>query len=389
MKYIDTLDLTGKTVLLRLNLNVPIENGKIKDDFRIKAVLPTIEYCRDHARKTVILAHLGRPGGKRDKKYSLKPVADYLEDRFKEGSSFLNDCLGDDVKTAIDVMADGAVILLENLRFHKEEMANDETFGKALAALGDVYVNDAFGDSAKENASVVWPPLILPSGAGFRFKYELENLKRIKDNAERPLVVIIGGAKISEKMGAITNLGKHADKILLGGAIANTVLAAQGIDIKSSYYKKEELDLAKDLLKQFADKIVLPTDAVVSKVAGSDYVVKSLRVIGVDELEDKEAILDIGPESLEHFMDICKGAKTIFWAGPLGYIEASATAQSSIKLAQFLASLDNYAAIGGGETVEVLNMAEVADEMDFVSTGGGASLRYLSGESLPGLMAIK
>lgn len=389
MKYIDALDLTNKTVLLRLNLNVPIENGQIADDFRIKAVLPTIEYCRDNARKTVIIAHLGRPKGKRDKKYSLKPAADYLENYIKEGFSFLPDCVGDNVKTAIEVAADGAVILLENLRFHPEEQNNDEKFGNQLAELGDVYVNDAFGDSAKATASIVQPPQKLPSALGFRFITELNALSKIKDDPENPFIIIVGGVKIADKMGAIASLGKKADKILLGGGVANTVLAAGGVDVKSSLYKKEELELAKQLIEDFQDKIVLPSDVVVAKVKGEQFDANSIRTSDVRKLKDKEAILDIAPKALDDYIEILKQAKTVFWAGPLGYIELQATAESSIKLAAYLANLECYTAIGGGETASVVNMAGMTDGIDFISTGGGAALKYLSGEQLPGLKGLE
>lgn len=388
MKYLNDLDLSGKVALVRVNLNVPLQEGIIQDDYRIRTVLPTIDYVKKNARKTVLIAHLGRPGGKRVEELSLQPVADYLENLYKEDFHFLNDSIGDQIKTFIDTSADGAVILLENLRFNKGERDNDEKFGKALAQLGDVYINDAFGDCAKENASVMWPPKLLPSAAGFRIKEEIEELTRLRENPEHPYVVIIGGAKIKEKMSVIKALGEKADTVVLAGALANTMLAAGGVDVKDSLQNEKEYDLANELVETLGDKLVLPSDVIVAKKRAGTFDPTSVRNVGVEELEDGESILDIGEETFQVYKDECENAQMVFWAGTLGYIEWPPSAKRSIQLAAFLGALPNFTGVGGGETAEVLKMAEVENDIDFVATGGGAALSYLAGEDLPGLKAL-
>lgn len=388
MKSLEQLDLKNKKVLLRLNLNVPIKDGEIIDDFRIQTVLPTIEYCKDHAKQTIIIAHLGRPLG-RDEQFSLKPVFHYLEKVLQTPIVFVNDCIGDQVSDAIENAGEGSIVLLENLRFHDAEVTNDEGFGKALSDFADVYINDAFGDSAKATASIMQPPKLLPSGAGYRLQKEVEVLTELRDNPTPPMVIVIGGAKIKEKMGVIKELGEKADVILVGGGVANTLLLAQGTDVQKSLVHDEELDSAKLILEQYSDKIVLPIDAGVAVSTGQDYDFTTFKYKPVGVLENNEAILDIGVQSFALFEEILSRAQTVFWAGPIGYIENPASAKHSIQLAQLLAgyAIDTY--MGGGETASVLEMAELKrDEIDFISTGGGASLKFLSGEDLPGLQAL-
>ena len=388
MQLLQNYNLTGKKALLRLSLNVPIDNGKVKDDFRIRTVMETIEYCRDKSKKTIIIAHLGRPKGK-ESELSLEPVAKYIEKLLGSKVIFLYDCIGTEIKHQIDLAPDGSVLLCENLRFHPEELKNDEYFGKELASLADVFVNDAFGDSAKATASVIWPPQVLPAAAGFRLQEELKNLKKLKDGPEQPFLVIIGGAKIKEKMGVIKSLGEKVEKILIGGGVANTMLKAKGYDVKTSLVQDDEIDLALELLKKFQNKLVLPKDVMVARKDKDGFSKDSIRNVPVGGLAEGESILDIGVQTYAFFQELLSTAKTIFWSGPLGYIEWKPSAKSSIQLAQLLAGFVNDTYLGGGETASVLKLAKVREEeIDFISTGGGASLKYLSGEELPGISAI-
>jgi phosphoglycerate kinase len=388
MKFLQDLDLSGKVVLLRLNLNVPIRDGIIQDDFRVKSVLSTIQYVKERAKKTVITAHLGRPQG-RDVSLSLKPVAEYLKKSFGEQVVFLNDSLGEDVQQGIVAAKDGSVIVLENVRFHKGERENDEGVGKAIARLADIFVNDAFGDSYEPYASVTRPPAFIPSAAGLRLQQELQALDRLKNNPQHPFLVLVGGVKIREKMGTIKLLGAKADHVLVGGGIANTLLAAAGIDVKESLIQEDEIPLAQELKKQLGDKLVIPVDVrVATKLSNGDIDKKSLRFSKVNELKPGECIFDIGPETVKLYADYCRKASDVFWAGPMGYIEWDMTAIGSMELAKLLAVLPNYCVVGGGETASLVASAGLIDKMDFVSTGGGAALKYLSGEALPGLVAL-
>lgn len=388
MKRLEDLNISGQTVLLRLNLNVPLKDGKIVDDFRLRVVLPTIDYVKERARKTVICAHLGRPEG-RDMAFSLQPVADALVKRYGHLFSFLNDCVGTDVKHTIETAPDGSIILLENVRFHSGERANDDLFGAQLASLADVFVNDAFGDSYESYASVVWPAKLLPSAAGMRLQRELQALEKLKDRPDHPFVLLVGGVKIAEKMGTLRKLGEKADTILVGGGIANTLLLAKGMDMQDSLVQEKEVAMAKELLQQFAGKLVVPVDARVAKRGPTGKIdEKSLRETAVDSLAVGEAAYDIGPKTLEIYKKACDAAKDVFWAGPLGYIEWDQTAASSKALLRMLSEHPNYSVIGGGETASLVSAMGVAEKMDFVSTGGGAALKYLSGEPLPGLQAL-
>lgn len=388
MKLLQDLDLAGKTVLLRLNLNVPIQDGKIMDDFRIKAVLPTIQYVKERAKKTLIAAHLGRPKG-RDAAFSLKPIGEYLKKVFGDDLIVLTDCIGEDVKQAIASAKAGSVILLENVRFHKGERENDQGVGKAFSQLADIFINDAFGDSYESYASVVWPAKLIPAAAGLRLQKELQALDRLKNNPQHPFLVLVGGIKIAEKMGPIRRLGEKADHVLVGGGIANTMLAAAGVDVKDSLIQEDEIPLAKELQAELGGKLVLPVDVrVVTKLSDGSMDKKTLRFSKVNELQPGEAIYDIGPETVKLYSDYSRKAADVFWAGPMGYIEWDMTAIGSVELAKLLAALPNYCVVGGGETASLVASAGLIEKMDFVSTGGGAALKYLSGEEMPGLTAL-
>lgn len=387
MKTLAQLNIGGRTALLRLNLNVPLHKSKIIDDFRLQAVLPTIDAVADQADRTVIMAHLGRPQGI-DPKYSLAPIAKYLKKIYKRRFLFLDDCLGEAVKQAIAQAPRGSIILLENVRFHAGERTNDQHFGRQLAALGDVFINDAFGDSYEAYASVIWPAKLLPSAAGLRLTKEMEALNKVKNSSERPFVLVVGGVKIAEKMGTLKRLGEKADQILVGGGVANTLLAAQGVNVQKSLIQIAELPMAKELLARYSAKLMLPVDAAVVSMKNGAMEKRSLRLARVRELREGEAILDIGPDSLAMYQKTCDQAKVVFWAGPLGYSEWDQTARSSQTLLTMLSEHPNYTVIGGGETASIVSGLSLLEKMDFVSTGGGAALKYLSGESLPGLEVL-
>jgi len=387
MQNLNTINLKEKTVLLRLNLNVPIKDGKILDEFRLEVVLPTIEYCHTHAKKTVIMGHLGRPN-RVDQSLSLKPIAERLSKLVKQKIVFLPDCIGQDIRDQIERAKDGAIILLENVRFHDGEEENDENFGKELAQNGDIFINDAFGDSAKETASIIWPAKQLESAAGFRLQEELQELEKIRHNPESPFVVLIGGAKIKEKMGVILELGKKADRILIGGGVANTFLQAKGHNMRASLIQKDEIELAKHILQEFGSKIVLPLDGAIVQKRADHYLRESFSYKPIEQLAENDAVLDLGIQTFDLFQDHLSRAKTVFWAGPLGYIEWNKTARYSIEVAKLLAGYAIDTAAGGGETASLLDMAGVLNQIDFVSTGGSASLKYLSGKKLPGIEVL-
>ncbi len=379
--------MKGKIALLRLNLNVPLKDGMIVDDFRIKTILQTVAYAAGRAKKTVIIAHLGRPQ-RRDPQCSLMPVARRMQELLGQEVRFLSDCVGREVEHHIEDAPDGTIFLLENLRFHEGERKNDKDFGCQLARLGHVFVNDAFADSYESYASVIWPPKLMPAAAGFRLQQELGHLNSLRDEPEQPFVILVGGAKIKEKMGALRVLGEKADTLLMGGAIANTLFAAQGYKIGASLVQPEELDLAKQLMEEFSGKIILPSDVAVAEKKEGEIVIKTLKHFQMRHLEEQEAILDIGPASVAAYKGIVQKAKTIFWAGPMGYIEEEQTRQGSYALIETLSVHSGMVLIGGGETGALIADLGMLDEFDFISTGGSAALKFLSGESLPGIEAL-
>lgn len=389
MNFLPDIDINGKTVLVRLNLNVPVKDGKIVDDFRLQAVLPTIKYVSERAAKTVVCGHLGRPKG-RDQAFSLAPVAGYLRKLYPDRFSFLSDCIGEDVKQAIAAAKPASVLLLENVRFHKGERENDEAFGKALAQLADVFVNDAFGDSYEAYASVSIPPKYIDAAAGLRIKEEMEALDRLRLRPEHPFVVLVGGVKIAEKMGTIRKLSDMADKVYVGGGVGNTLLSAAGNNVRESLVQEEEMALAEELLRSLGDKLVLPIDVrVAQKLSDGSLNKRSLRFSAVNAIQPGEAILDIGPKTTALYAAESLAATNVFWAGPLGYIEWDQTAEGSLTILKALAGAPNFTVIGGGETASLAAGAGLISKMDFVSTGGSAALKYLSGEPLPGLEALK
>jgi phosphoglycerate kinase len=378
MKLIKTIDVKNKKVFVRVDFNLDLDkDGKILSDFRVRAVIPTIQFLLEAgADKIIIASHLGKPKGK-EEKLSLKLIAGYLGGLLGKDVLFLNDCIGDEIKQEINNSPTGSIILLENLRFYEGEENNDEQFAKQLADLADIYVNDAFGVCHRSNASVVAITKFLPSYPGLLLEKELENLEKVKNNFIKPLVLILGGAKISTKLPLIKKFSEKADNILLGGGLANTVLKARGGEIGKSLFEPELLSEAATL----SGNIVMPIDFLV----GNSLEDTQARIIGTGEVANNDLILDIGPNSLNNLINIIQSAKTIIWNGPLGYFENSIFAKGTDGIIKAMSESQAFSVVGGGETLLALEKTKAFDKMGFVSTGGGAMLSYLSDEEVPGL----
>ena len=396
------LDLKDKTVLVRADFNVPQDaNLNITDDTRIRATLPTLRYILEQgAKKIVIISHLGRPDGKVVAKYSLKPVAARLKELLGQDVLFLNDCVsadltgvagarfcaGDNIKQDIDQSKE-KVILLENLRFHPGEEANDINFAKQLAFLAEVFVNDAFGTAHRAHASCEGVTHFLKSAAGFLLEKEIKYLGGAVSNPARPFIVILGGAKVADKIGVIENLLPKADAIIIGGGMAYTFLKSQGKQIGNSKLEKEKLEVAKSILakaKQLKKKILLPIDHVV--VDNIDANAKT-EIVGED-IPDGKIAVDIGPKTVKLFEEKLKSAKTIVWNGPLGIFEMDAFSKGTQQIAAFISTLKTTSIIGGGDTAAAIAKFKLEDKMSHISTGGGASLEFLEGKTLPGIAAL-
>jgi len=385
---VEDIDLKGKTVLMRADFNVPQDAElKITDDTRIRATIPTIKYIlQNGAKKLVLMSHLGRPDGKRVDKYTLKPVAERLKELLGEQVLFLNDCVGDAIKQQIATCKE-RVILLENLRFHAEEEANDQNFAKQLASLADIYVNDAFGTAHRAHASTEGVAHFLKAAAGFLLEKEIQYLGSAVENPQRPFMVILGGAKVSDKIGVIENLLPKCDAILIGGGMAYTFLKAQGKPIGNSKLEKDKLDLAKSILekaKQLKKDILLPIDNIIVDTIDPNAKTQSVG----EDIPDGKIAVDIGPKTVKLFEDKLKYAKTIVWNGPLGIFEMDAFSNGTADVAKFIAGLKVVSIIGGGDTAAAVAKFKVEDKMAHISTGGGASLEYLEGKSLPGVVAL-
>lgn len=380
--------LKSKTVLVRADFNVPQDAClNITDDTRIRATLPTIKYIlQNQAKKLILMSHLGRPEGKAVEKYSLKPVAVRLQELLGEPVKFLNDCIGQDIKKEID-SASQRVILLENLRFHAEEEANDANFAKQLASLADIFVNDAFGTSHRAHASTEGVAHFLQSAAGFLLEKEIQYLGNAIQNPAHPFMVILGGAKVSDKIGVIENLLPKCDSILIGGGMAYTFLKAMGKNIGNSKLEKDKLDLAKTILGKAATlkkEILLPIDNVVVDNIAQD---SKTDIVG-DNIPDGKIAVDIGPKTISLFKDKLKTAKTVIWNGPLGIFEMDAFSTGTREVANFIASLKATTIIGGGDTAAAIVKCKLEDKMTHISTGGGASLEFLEGKRLPGIESL-
>lgn len=382
-------DVTGKTVLVRVDYNVPLDSGKVADDTRITASLPTLRYLIDHGAKLVLLSHLDRPAGKVVPELRLDPVAARLEELLGQPVHKLDDCVGEAVKEAIDNGSPGDVFLLENLRFHHEETTNEAGFARRLAALGDLYVNDAFATLHRAHASTVGIPDYLPAYAGMLVQREIEALSRVTDNPERPYLAIVGGKKARSKLGALRDLIGQVDEVLIGGGVAFTFIRAAGGTVGNSIVDESLLDEIKDLAHAAYErnvKVVLPDDAVVATDLRDDVETANAPA---DHIPDGWMGLDIGPKTIAKFRDQISSARTIVWAGPMGAFEFSPFGAGTRAIGEALAATDAFTVVGGGETGEAVKKLGVADGISYISTGGGACLAILRGKTLPALAALK
>ncbi|PYJ11784.1 MAG: phosphoglycerate kinase [Verrucomicrobia bacterium] len=391
------LDVRGRRVLMRVDFNVPVETrgGKIRvtDDTRIRESLASINYLREHGAKTILMSHFGRPKGKRVEKYSLRPIGEYLHSLIHHPVIFSQDTIGDVPKKIIDHMGNGDVALLENLRFQPGEEANDPEFAKALSELGDLYVNDAFGAAHRAHASTVGVTKFVPKSAmGFLMEKELKHLKEGLEKPTKPFVVILGGAKVSDKIGVLKALMEKADTILIGGAMANTFLKAQGIPVGTSRVESDKVDLARELLdlaKNTGVKFLLPIDVVEAEEirAGADMRNTS-RLSPQHGITDGWQSVDIGAATIALYQEEIAKAETVLWNGPMGVFEIPEFGEGTIAIAEAMAQSGATTIIGGGDSVTAVKQAGLADKMTFISTGGGASLELLEGKELPGVAAL-
>ena len=381
----DLLPLTGKRVLMRVDFNVPLDkSGAITDDTRISAALPTIKYALEHGASLVLMSHLGRPKGV-DPAQSLKPAAARLSELLGKPVVFAADCVGAAVEAQAAALKPGEVMLLENLRFHKEEEKNDPDFAKQLARLGDVYVCDAFGSAHRAHASVEAVAHFLPAAAGFLMEKEINFISKVLLSPERPLVAILGGAKISDKLPVIQNLLPKVDRLLIGGGMANTFLKAKGYELGDSLVENDAVAMAKQILETSGDKLVLPVDVVVADKFANDA---NTATVGVDTIRPGWRALDIGPQTAAIYAEIIAGAKMIVWNGPMGVFEMPKFAAGTTAVAKAVAASGAISVIGGGDSVAAVEQAGVADKITHISTGGGASLEFLEGKTLPGVAAL-
>jgi phosphoglycerate kinase len=385
-KSITDIDVKGKRVLVRVDYNVPIKDDKVVDDTRIVAAMPTLEYLLNHGAAVILFSHLGRPKGGPDPKFSLRPVAAHLSGLLGKPVAFTDDCVGPLAEAAAKALKPGEILVLENTRFHPEEEKNDPELAKKMASLADIYVNDAFGSAHRAHASTEGVAHYLPAVAGFLMEKEIQYLGQVIANPKRPFIAILGGAKISDKIGVIRNLLTKADQILIGGGMANTFFKAQGYQVGDSLYEEEALDTASQLLKSGTTHLHLPVDVVI----GDKFDAEAERKIMVmASVPDGWRILDIGPDTVVNFGKTLAAAGTIVWNGPMGVFEFPRFAEGTIGIAKAVAASNAVSIVGGGDSVAAINQAGLADRITHISTGGGASLEMLEGLDLPGLVALQ
>lgn len=389
-KTVEDIDVAGKRVLLRVDFNVPMnKKGVISDDTRIRACLPTINYLIDNHARVIICSHLGRPDGRVVEELRLAPVAMRLTELLGKPVEALRDCIGTEVEAAVNKLKDGEVILLENLRFHAEEEANDASFAQALSRMADIYVNDAFGASHRAHASVVGVAEYLPAVAGFLMSQELDALSGALENPERPFAAMIGGAKVSGKLGVLENIISKVDALLIGGGMAVTFLKSRGYGVGASRIEKDRLDYVQQLMdkaESLGVRLLLPQDVIIAErlEAGS-----STRTVPITQIPDGWVAADIGPRTIEEFSQELRKCRTVVWNGPVGVFEIPQFAEGTRHLARVLADLEATTVIGGGSTAEAVVEMGLADKMSHVSTGGGASLEFLEGKVLPGVAVLQ
>jgi phosphoglycerate kinase len=392
--FIEDLDTNQKRVIVRVDFNVPLKDGVVESDKRLKESLPTIKYLREHGAKTILMSHLGRPDGKRVPDMSLEPVAKALGALLGAPVKFASDCVGEPAKTAAAGLQAGEVLLLENLRFHPEEEANDPAFAKQLGELSDgIYVNDAFGSAHRAHASTEGiTKTVKQAASGYLMKKELDYLGQALSAPARPFVAIIGGSKVSSKIDVIKHLLPRVDYLLLGGGMTYTFLKAQGLEVGKSIVEKDRVDFARGLLAEAGGKLVLPEDCVVTdKLDFKGRTVGATKIVSKDAIPADWEAVDIGPASIAQFEKILLSAKTVLWNGPVGVFEIDETAKGTMAVAQLLAKATAAGAttvIGGGDSASAVKKAGVSSKVSHVSTGGGASLEYLEGKVLPGVEAL-
>jgi len=390
IRTVGQVDLKGKRVFIRVDFNVPLnEKNEITDDTRILLSLPTIEFAVEAGGKVIVASHLGRPKGKRDPKFSLAPVAERLSQCLRKRVALAIDCIGDEVQKEIEGMREGEVLLLENLRFHPEEEKNDENFSKALASLCEVYVNDAFGAAHRGHASTEGMTRYMKCvAAGFLMMKEVENLEKALVNPEKPYVAILGGAKVSDKIGVVENLLNKVTTLLVGGGMAYTFLKARGFDVGKSLVENDQLEFSANLFGKAEGKVkfLLPFD----HIAAERMDVQAKRqIVRSDKIPSDWLCLDIGPETVRMFSEEIRSAKTIVWNGPMGVFEMEPFSQGTFAIAKAVADSSAFSIVGGGDSVAAVKQAGVAERIGHLSTGGGASLEFLEGKKLPGIEALR
>lgn len=393
-KTIEDIEVKGKRVLVRVDFNVPQdETGRITDDRRIRAALPTIQYLIHHGAKTILVSHLGRPKGKPEdrEKFTLKPVAERLSELLGKPVPLAPDCIGPEVQKMVQALGEGDVLLLENVRFHPQEEKNDPEFAKQLADLVQVYVNDAFGTAHRAHASTEGVTNYLPGVAGYLMQKEIEYLGGALANPKRPFIAVLGGAKVKDKIPVIENLVDKVDRLIIGGGMAYTFLKAQGKEIGQSLLDAESIDFCREMLAKAGDKILLPVDVVVADgnpfEKGADAV--QTQVVSVDAIPADWQGVDIGPETQKRFAEAVKGAGTVVWNGPMGIFEFDRFAVGTRAMAQALADSGAVTIVGGGDSAAAVEQLGFAEKMTHISTGGGASLEFLEGRVLPGVAALQ
>ena len=388
-KTIEDIQVQGKKVLVRCDFNVPLDkDGNITDENRIVGAMPTIKYLADNGAKVILCSHMGKPKGEPKPEFSLAPVAKRLSEKLGKEVVFAADAnvVGENAKKAAAEMKDGDIVLLENTRYRAEETKNIETFSKELASLAEIFVNDAFGTAHRAHCSTVGVTEYLPAVCGYLIQKEIEFLGNAVNNPVRPLVAILGGSKVSSKISVIENLLDKVDKLIIGGGMAYTFMAAKGQEVGDSLLEKDYIDYAKEMMAKAGDKLLLPIDTVVAKDFANDA---ESKVVPEGGIEAGWQGLDIGPKTIELFSDAVKSAKTVVWNGPMGVFEMENFAKGTNAIAQVLSEIDATTVIGGGDSVAAVNQAGLGDKMSHISTGGGASLEFLEGKELPGIAALQ
>jgi phosphoglycerate kinase len=384
-KSVTDIDVKGKRVLVRVDYNVPIKDGKVSDDTRIVAAMPTLNYLLDHGAAVILCSHLGRPKGAPDPQYSLRPVADHLSGLLGKPVAFAEDCIGPAAENAAQALNPGDVLLLENTRFHAGETKNDPEMARQLAALADIYVNDAFGSAHRAHASTEGVAKYLPAVAGFLMEKEIKYLGQAIADPKPPFIAILGGAKVSDKIGVIRNLLHKAEQVLIGGGMANTFFKAQGYPVGDSLAEDEVLDTARELLKEGKTRLRLPVDVVIADAFDDGAHSKTM---AMGPVPDGWRILDIGPQTVSAYRKAVQGAGTIVWNGPMGVFEFPNFAKGTFAVAQAVADSGAISIVGGGDSVAAINESGLSGRITHISTGGGASLEMLEGLNLPGLAAL-